>query len=490
MGGSARRMLSQVRKLAVCSVNASAFVSVALAASIATAQVCSVPGRDGTAPASGIVNTYYSPVIPAGTTFTANGATASIGLTGTTGAAATLAPGDLVVVMQMQCAVINTANTAAYGGGTTTGRGYTNPATGCKVGTYEYVKAGPATTATSLNLAGSALTNTYIQDAGTVANRRTFQIIRVPQYSSLTLAGNVQSTYWNGATGGVVVLDVAGQLSWGGFSIDVAGRGFRGGGGVDQTYGNLAAATIPNYSSTIIPGTTAAAGGANQDGIKAEGIAGTPRFVWDQQNLAIVDNASTWGGYGTDGGRGAPGNAGGGGANHDNARDNGGGGGGGNNGIGGYGALGWRNAGWTDAAATAAGYPNVAQDNVTVYNLAGIGGGAILRGGADADLLVMGGGGAAGGENNNSPGTTASGGAGGGVVMVRAGSITGTGTVTTQGAAGQTQTGNDAGGGGGAGGSVLVWSNAVGGAVGTLTVNASGGKWAAITTSRLGRALR
>ena len=452
------------RLLAKMSVRIPVVISATLAASVAIAQVCSVPGRDGTGPTAGVLNTYYSPVIPSGTTLTTGAS--SIGLTGATGAATALLPGDLVVVMQMQCATINVSNTSAYGAGTTNGRGYTNPASGCKVGTYEYVKAGPATTSSSLDLTGSPLANTYILDAGTVTNRRTFQIIRVPQYSSLTLSGNVQSTYWNGSTGGVVILDVAGQLTWNGFTIDVLGRGFRGGAGIDQGF----TADTDTFSDYV------ATNASDQHAFKAEGIAGTPRQVWDQAAGATFDNGATWGGYSAgDNGRGAPGNAGGGGDNRSGVRDNGGGGGGGNGNIGGFGGLGWRSAGWTDAAAIAATYPNVPPDNGTVFNLRGIGGDAIIRSGADANLLVMGGGGGAGAENSNSAGTTASGGAGGGVVMVRAGAIAGTGSIFANGAAGQTQTGNDAAGGGGAGGSVLVWSNAVGGAVGALTVNVSGG---------------
>ncbi|MEO7253009.1 MAG: isopeptide-forming domain-containing fimbrial protein, partial [Casimicrobium sp.] len=303
-------------------------ISATMATSVAFAQVCSVPGRDGTGPTAGIVNTYYSPVIPSGTTLTTGAS--SIGLTGATGAVTALNPGDLVVVMQMQCAVINVSNTSAYGAGgaSTTGRGYTNPASGCKVGTYEYVKAGPATTSSSLDLTGSPLINSYIQDDITVTNRRTFQIIRVPQYSSLTLSANVQSPYWNGFTGGVVILDVAGQLNWNGRTIDVLGRGFRGAAGIDQTFTPDTGA-FPDY---VVPFAS------DKHASKGEGIAGTPRRYWDQATGAVVDSGATWAGYtaGADG-RGAPGNAGGGGDNRSAGRDNGGGGGGGNGNIGGYG---------------------------------------------------------------------------------------------------------------------------------------------------------
>lgn len=441
------------------------FVTSACFAVAASAQVCSIPGRDGTGPTAGIVNTYYAPVIPSGAVLTVGGGTASIGLTGATGAAAALVPGDMVLVIQMQCATIDATNSAAYGGGGTSGRGYTDPIANCLAGRYEYVKAGPGTTGSTLDLTGSTLANTYTQDADSAANRRSFQLIRVPQYSSLTLSGNMQAAYWNGATGGVVALDVAGQLDWGGRSIDVAGRGFRGGGAVDQGF-TADGDTVPDYVATLA---------SDQHASKGEGIAGTPRRVWNQATNATQDNGAAWGGYvAGDTGRGAPGNAGGGGNNRSGSRDNGGGGGGGNGSVGGFGGLGWRSGGWNDAAATAAGYPNVAADNATVFNLRGIGGAAFAS--AAANRLAMGGGGGAGGENSNSTGTTASGGAGGGIVMVRAGAITGAGGISAQGAGGQSQTGNDAAGGGGAGGSVLVWSNSAGGSIGTLIIDASGGR--------------
>ena len=132
------------------------------------------------------------------------------------------------------------------------------------------------------------------------------------------------------------------------------------------------------------------------------------------------------------------------------------GGGGGNGSIGGFGGYGWSGAGWP---------AGIAQD------LRGIGGAAFTQN--STSRLVMGGGGGAG-ANNNSAGLTSSGGAGGGIVMIRAGTMTGTGTINANGAIGQTQLNNDSGGGGGAGGSVLV--NTVSNTVGALTINAIGGR--------------
>jgi uncharacterized repeat protein (TIGR01451 family) len=424
-------------------------LSLAAALTAAQAQTCATPGKDGPLSATGVVNTYYAPT-SAGTV---GPATTAIALSVPTGAAATLAPGDLVAIMQMQCATLNTANTSAYGGGGTSGSGYSDGSGGCFAGRYELLRAGPATTAGSLDLSGSPLANSYIQDAATATNRRTFQIIRIPQASTVTLTGTVNAPYWNGSVGGVVIFDVAGNFNWGGQTIDVSGRGFRGAGGTQTPAGGPfgytynASVDYVNSDLTNLP-----------HAVKGEGIGGTPRFVYNQQTNAIVDNGATWGGYANgDLGKGAPGNAGGGGDNYNGNRDNGGGGGGGNGGAGGFGGYGWSGNGWPAG---------------TAQDLRGIGGAAFAQ--ASVTRLVMGGGGGAGGDNN-SPALTSSGGAGGGIVIVRAGSFSGSGTINASGAAGQTQPANDSAGGGGAGGSVHVQTPGGTGSIGTLTVNANGG---------------
>lgn len=402
------------------------------------AQTCGIPGKDGVGSIAGNINTYYAPSTNAGPGST------SIPLGTPVGAATTPSVGDLFAVIQMQCENINTTNTSDYGAGNGTGRGYTDPAGSCLAGRYQYVTAGPATSATSLDLTGSPLTGSYVQDALATTNRRTYQIIRVAQYSSATLTGNVTAPYWNGATGGVVLLDVTGTLNMAGFTVDVAGRGFRGGGG--QVWNGTADSAITYVTATNII--------TNLAGFKGEGIAGTPAYIYDSVTNTVVATGTDYTGGGQ--GKGAPGNAGGGGDNWNGTRDNGGGGGGGNGAIGGFGGYGWSGAGWPSG---------------TTQDLRGIGGAAFAQN--STSRLVMGGGGGAG-ANNNSAGLTSSGGAGGGIVMIRAGTMAGTGTINANGAIGQTQISNDSGGGGGAGGSVLV--NTISNAVGTLTINAIGGR--------------
>ena len=171
-------------------------------------------------------------------------------------------------------------------------------------------------------------------------------------------------------------------------------------------------------------------------------------------------------------GRGAPGNAGGGSNDYAPNVDNGlnaGGGGGANGGTGGKGGNNWHNN------VSANGYLN-GSGGTTSDGLpqGGFGGSAFS---ASSSQIVMGGGGGAGDGNNSTTSSEylMSGGNGGGIVLLRAGAITGSGTINANGnsaldlpASGQT----DSGGGGGAGGSIVVWSaNGTSG----LTANARGG---------------
>src|SRR5438132_12217518 len=78
-------------------------------ASVEAAGTCATPGRDGTATLNSVINTYYPGALTA-----AAGAT-TITLGPATGAGTPIAVGDLVVVIQMQDAAIDSTNTGAYG---------------------------------------------------------------------------------------------------------------------------------------------------------------------------------------------------------------------------------------------------------------------------------------------------------------------------------------------------------------------------------------
>ena len=87
----------------------------ALAAALpALAQSCGIPGRDGPGSLSGVVNTYYP---PSGASVNIGPLTGSVALGTARGAAATPAAGDLFVIIQMQCADINSTDTSSYGDG-------------------------------------------------------------------------------------------------------------------------------------------------------------------------------------------------------------------------------------------------------------------------------------------------------------------------------------------------------------------------------------
>lgn len=443
----------------------------------AYAQVCAVPQNNGANVTSGsgqVVNGYFT---PANGSYSA-GSQPTISLSGGRGSA-TWAAGDLALIVQMQCVDMDRTDSDAYGDGAAgrPAQGYLETSGTCRVGQYEYVPAAAGTSGTSF-VAGAALQYTYVQANPTASTpRRSFQVVRVPQFGNLTLGGTLTGLAWNGTNGGVLALDVAKTLAFGGQTIDMSARGFRGGGGRQST-------TNSNNPHRSREGTVLA------NASKGEGIAGTPRYLWvddspfDRSTIVgtfVDSSALAYSGYpgtGTtadfDFARGAPGNAGGGGQYFDGNYHNGGGGGGANGGTGGRGAFGWRSAGWGGVLSD---YSNV--EAITGQHLAAFGGGAF--GGASASRLVLGGGGGAGDENGNSGDTNGplsrgrtSGATGGGLVLIRAGSLTGNGTIDVRGGDANDQPLNDAAGGGAAGGSAIVvspnWTP------GVLTINAQGGR--------------
>jgi uncharacterized repeat protein (TIGR01451 family) len=410
--------------------------------------VCSANALTVGGTLSNVVNTYYP-----GTASVAKGAT-SIPIGTATGVGVTITNGTELLVIQMQDASINTTNTVAYGNGFT-GSGFTaiNNA-----GNYEFVTATGPISAGSVPIKGAGPTTGLVfaytaAAASGTKGQSTYQVVVVPQYLSASL-GAVVATPWNGSTGGIVALDVAGQLNLNGGSVVVDGQGFRGGAGMQLT-GGVAGALNSDYRQTSPTAYTGAAGGATGiDASKGEGVAGTPE--WVEFNQTFLQTTTTIG-YpnGTADGsmaRGAPGNAGAGGTDGDATGNtqNAGGGGGGNGGMGGFGGDSW-NTNLSDGGEGGTPFP------------------------ATIDRIAMGGGGGAGSRNNSDTDNQASGGAaGGGIIFIRADSLTGTATMTANGAAAYNGTANDAGGGGGAGGTIIVLA-ANGGESG-LTLQANGGR--------------
>ena len=417
-----------------------AFAITLVAALHSSAQVCGTPGKDGHGGTlSGVVNTYY----PGNATASA-GAT-SITLGTSRGASTSITSGDLLLVIQMQDAAINSNNNSRYGDGVNgdPGSGYS---AANNTGAYEFVRATNAVALTggTLNLqglgSGSGLLNTYTNSAATSSQgQRRFQVIRVPQYASATLSSSLTASAWNGTTGGVLSIDVTGTLTLGG-TVSVSGLGFRGGATFEIDGGSATDTDYRNLASI------------DAHGRKGEGIAGTPRYLFVPSSGTILDTGLE--GYPNgSAARGAPGTAGGGGSDGNPTvnDENSGGGGGGNGGAGGQGGNTWR----SDEAR------------------GGFGGVAFSE--AAAGRVVLGGGGGSGTRNNDDGNDSASsGGAGGGIVLMRAWTVVGTGTINADGSAAYNDTLNDGGGGGGAGGSVLFWVQT--GSLTGLTVTARGGR--------------
>ncbi len=430
------------------------------------ANICGVPGQDKVGNLNGIINSYY----PGGTNANvAVGATSiPVGSINTAGSPTPIQKGDLLLIIQMQDADINSTDTAAYGDGTgedvSSNTSTPPPSTGASgvtnlnnTGLYEYaVATGPVSGGAIPILSGTKYS--YRNQTGTATNpKRTYQVVRVPQYSTATVTGILTtSAQWNGSSGGIVAVDVAQQLTFTANSvIDVNGLGFRGGGSNPNPYSGSSTSPAPFRSTSAGPGA-----GANAP--KGEGIAGTPRLVATQpfgffnvRSATVTDdlNATNYGYPDGDEGRGAPGNAGGGGNEH-----NSGGGGGANGGDGGLGGRSFDGFGQSPPQFDA--------------YVGGFGGKAISP---DPLRLFLGGGGGAG-DTNDQQKPSGAGGGGGGIVIVRAGSIAGSGTINTKGAGGiDSPEGSkpDAGGGGGAGGTVLI-TTATGNASG-VTINAEGG---------------
>ncbi|BBD65712.1 hypothetical protein NIES4072_06110 [Nostoc commune NIES-4072] len=426
--------------------------------------ICAVPGKDGVGTISGILNSYYPGAT--GATVAVGAMSIPVGAINSAGSTTPIAAGDLLLIIQMQDAAIDSTNSDAYGNGV---GGDVTPPAGVttvpqplgasgwtnlnKAGRYEYAVATGPVSGGAIPISQGTV-NSYSQSTATTAKgQSTYQVVRIPQYSSGTISGAVTtSARWNGSSGGIVAFDVAGQLNLGGGTVDVNGLGFRGGGTNKNGVTNGGNAQT-NYRSTDT------GAGTGSDAPKGEGIAGTPRLVSQQpfgsfnvrSSTVTIDN-STQGYPNGDDGRGAPANAGGGGNEH-----NSGGGGGAN---GGNGGLGGRSFTYTGGG-TGLG-----------YYVGGFGGTALT---ADPTRLVMGGGGGAG-DVNDQVMPSGSGGGGGGMVFIRAGSVSGTATINARGADGIDSPGGanpDAGGGGGAGGTALI--TAAGGSLAGLTINATGG---------------
>ncbi len=414
---------------------------------------CAVPGQDGSVTVNGIINTYFTSVSP---TLNSGATSITVG-TKTPVLAPNIAVGDLVLIIQMQDADFNSSNTAAYGDNTNgdvpafpasqpsdAASGWTNLN---NTGNYEFVTV-TGVSGSNINIrgqgAGNGLIYTYRSFAATSnEGRRSYQIIRVPQYNNLTLSSGSpgRPLAWNGNTGGVFVIDVAQQLTLGGgVVIEASGTGFRGGAGR-----TLTGAVGYNNTDYRTPAT------ANTNASKGEGIAGTPRYVLDYFNpfnlnaafnpatIPTLTNTGVEGYPNGSHGRGAPGNAGGGstdGTPNNNAQNSGG-GGGSNGGRGGRGGRAWSSQSPTGGFGGKAFSTRIINNGQRLFMGGGGGAGTTNNGSESTNRSTNTDGTAVQAQNQTSNnGIYSSGAAGGGIVIIRTGRIAGTGTIRSQGASG------------------------------------------------------
>ncbi len=376
-----------------------------------------------------------------------------------------LAPGDLIFIIQMQGVTIQN-------GTTWWNWGYIEAYNNCGYNEFAEVLTVPNSTTITLKC---GLQNNYTA-SGKV------QVVRVPRYSSLTVNANDTLTCdaWNGTSGGIVVVEVLGNTVINATgAISATGKGFRGG----DVAANSATNSFGDYASTNY------VNGSN----KGESVAG-----WGPE-YDVRDGRF---------GRGAPANGGGGG----NAHNCGGGGGANGPSDAGYGYTGkgipdistasWANA-WnlegsgfansTSSGGGRGGYSfsankvdplTVAPDNAAWggtrrQNLGGFGGRTLEY---SAGRVYLGGGGGGGHQND---GWGGAGGNGGGIVYIHSfGSVSGAGTIVSNGLNGKnsqgavpfpynTFSGVDGSGGGGGGGAIYI--NTIGNISG-VTLRANGGK--------------
>ena len=184
-------------------------------------------GKDGNGninTANHIVNEYTDLTSDASTGSTSISVSSS-GLNANNRFSATLAPGDLIMIIQMQGATIlgqadtgnpvySDPNDASWGSITN----YNN------CGNYELCQVATIPDGSTISI-----------DCGLINNYTTsgkVQIVRVPRYNMLTITfpGILTCQSWNGTTGGILAVEVHGTTTINsGGKISAAGKGFRGG---------------------------------------------------------------------------------------------------------------------------------------------------------------------------------------------------------------------------------------------------------------------
>jgi gliding motility-associated-like protein len=116
---------------------------------------------------------------------------------------------DLILIIQMQGALIDGTNTPNYG----TVVDYEN------AGNYEYAKV--------QSVSGNIISLQYSLLRSYIASYNV-QIVNVPQYENPTINGILTCPEWNGKTGGILIIDALETITMNSY-ISTSGKGFRGG---------------------------------------------------------------------------------------------------------------------------------------------------------------------------------------------------------------------------------------------------------------------
>lgn len=170
------------------------------------------------------------------------------------------------MIIQIQNATLDTSNTDSYGSGQAGGYGS---------GWLNYGNSGQYELATVVDynaptlVISENLTNNFV-----VNSQSSYQVVRVPMYEDVRLTGTITAADWNGSSGGIVALFVNGSLDLNGNTIDVNGKGFRG--------GKL------NTSNGIATGLNYVLSASNIDGGKGEGIAYIHRLHLEVMVIPMV----------------------------------------------------------------------------------------------------------------------------------------------------------------------------------------------------------
>lgn len=379
---------------------------------------------------------------------------------------ASLSPGDLVMIIQMQGATIDATPSGPFSAPNSPDWGAILNYNNC--GNYEFLEVASVPNSTTI-------TFTCNIEKNYTANGKT-QVVRIPRYTSLTInaGASITGEAWNGTTGGIVAIEAENTIIING-SINASNIGFRGAVILDN---------IPQFGAGFY-----ASNNNNEGAPKGESIAGH-----------ITEYTAVGGQYC----RGAAANGGGGG-NGNNAGGGGGANAGDINAWNGNGNPDVSNASWINcwnqespgfatnissgggrggyshsnnnqnAATTGPGNTSWGGDNRR--QVGGLGGRPLDY---STGKIFMGGGGGSGDQDNTQAGN---GGNGGGIVyIISHGTVGGTGNINANGQNGQNSNnasppafgyaGVDGAGGGGAGGTVIVNSN---GLINGFTINANGG---------------